>query len=233
MNRMVLDTSLPQDRVVRVVNVHRQATAQQVLKHFENAHPLSASRGRNSKTKNYNIAYLYFETRENRMIAEQLNGSTLLGRVLTVAPAKSGFFCACHPFAMNGSVTNDLPVVNGQIVAEGEDVSDTASAPSSSLVSSPDVSNTEKFPPLEGDNGKQGTLAPLLMATSTFYTHLNGLTCELDTSQDMLTRFRSPSHHREVTRHTHQVRQQSHEAHWQFSQHPNQDRRHSLEVFSG
>jgi len=168
MNRMVLDTSLPQDRVVRVVNVHRQATAQQVLKHFETAHPLSASRGRNSKTKNYNIAYLYFETREHRMIAEQLNGSTHLGRILTVAPAKSGFFCECHPFVVNESVTNDLPVVNGQIVAEGEDVSDTASAPPSSSVSSPDVSNTRKFPPLEGDKGKQGTLPLSLMATSIF-----------------------------------------------------------------
>jgi hypothetical protein len=43
------DTSPPEDRVLRLVNVDH-ATAEQLLVLFKNANPISASRGRNTKS---------------------------------------------------------------------------------------------------------------------------------------------------------------------------------------
>ncbi|KAF2825475.1 hypothetical protein CC86DRAFT_383349 [Ophiobolus disseminans] len=119
MSRMVLNTSVPQDRVVRVVNVHRSATAKEMLDHLSRPH--------------------LFQRRVEGIprpgTTTLLTSSSKLGRI------------AWSP--------NSSTVINGQIVAQGENVADTASAPSSSSASFPDVSNLANYPALGGDKGKQ------------------------------------------------------------------------------
>lgn len=95
MSNPFFEPSKPSDRVIRVTNVHFDATVEQLLTLFSSkgTDPFSASRGRNPKSGKNDVAYLYMATRQNCITAQQLIYLKYKGRLLNVIPTKTGLTC--------------------------------------------------------------------------------------------------------------------------------------------
>jgi hypothetical protein len=144
------------------------------------------------------------------MEGEKLNGVFHKGRKLTAAPAKSGFFCEWFGVGVEDEADFGV-VVNGQIVANGEDVKDTASAGSSSEASSPKVDSAEAFPPPGGRKSKQGKFALSIETPSSLPLHLNRCphtpACPLSTNTDDPQPPKTPPRSRQRHPHSPAIRQ--------------------------
>lgn len=99
MNRTHLtlgDTGRPEDRVVRIVNLHYEATGKDVRDFFGDGFTvIDFMRGVNPKTNKNTVGYVLLATEQERIDAQALSGSKILDRGVKVIPAQSGFRGRC------------------------------------------------------------------------------------------------------------------------------------------
>lgn len=86
------DTGRPEDRVVRIVNLHYEADSDDVHDFFGDDYTIvDFIRAVNSKSNKNTIGYVLFATEQERVNAQTLSGQYLLDREIKVMPAQSGF----------------------------------------------------------------------------------------------------------------------------------------------
>ena len=94
------DIRRPEDRVVRIVNLHYEADSGDIHDFFGNDYTIiDFVRAVNAKSKKNTIGYVLFATEQERLDAQSLSGRRILNREVTVLPAQSGF---------SGEVMSDL-----------------------------------------------------------------------------------------------------------------------------
>lgn len=85
-------TGRPEDRVVRIVNLHYEADNDNVRDFFGDDYSIiDFIRAVNAKSKKNTIGYVLFATEQERINAQMLSGRHILDREVTVVPAQSGF----------------------------------------------------------------------------------------------------------------------------------------------
>ncbi|KAF3039075.1 hypothetical protein E8E11_004683 [Didymella keratinophila] len=85
------DTGRPEDRVIRIVNLHYEADSKDVRKFFGNGFSvIDFMRGVNAKTKKNTVGYVLLATEQQRIDAQALSGGKILHREVKVLPAQTG-----------------------------------------------------------------------------------------------------------------------------------------------
>ncbi|CAO2647507.1 Nn.00g084290.m01.CDS01 [Neocucurbitaria sp. VM-36] len=95
MNRINLplgDTGRANDRVIRVTNVHFDATPQEISKFFGRFTIIDQIRDTNSRTKTNSVVYVLFATHTQRIQAEWLSGQYIRNRRIKIQPAPTGTY---------------------------------------------------------------------------------------------------------------------------------------------
>lgn len=95
------ETSKPQERVIRVTNIHFDATNNDIDALFSNYNVIDWKRDINTKTGKLTVAYFLMSTMQEANRAQQdLDYSYLLGRPVRVMRARGGFKCMFDPCPM-------------------------------------------------------------------------------------------------------------------------------------
>ena len=85
------DTGRPEDRVVRIVNLHYEADGKNVRRFLGDSFTvIDFTRGVNTKTNKNTVGYVLLATEQQRIDAQTLSGS-ILDREVKVVPAQTGF----------------------------------------------------------------------------------------------------------------------------------------------
>lgn len=86
------DIGRPEDRVVRIVNLHYEADSKDVHDFFGNGFTvLDFIRGVNPKTNKNTVGYVLLATEQERIDARARSGREILDREVNVIPAQGGF----------------------------------------------------------------------------------------------------------------------------------------------
>jgi hypothetical protein len=86
------DTGRPEDRVVRIVNLHYEADSGDVHDFFGMSYTIvDFIRGVNPKTNKNTVGYVMFATEQERIDAQALSGRHILDREVKILPAQGGF----------------------------------------------------------------------------------------------------------------------------------------------
>jgi hypothetical protein len=99
MNRTHLglgDTGRPENRVIRIVNLHYEAGSGDVRDLFgDDFTVIDFMRGVNPKTNKNTVGYVLLAIEQERINAQALSGSNILDREVKVIPAQGGFRSKC------------------------------------------------------------------------------------------------------------------------------------------
>ncbi|KAH6629230.1 hypothetical protein C7974DRAFT_413045 [Boeremia exigua] len=86
------DTGRPEDRVIRIVNLHYDANSEHVRNFFGDSFSvIDLVRGVNLKTNKNTVGYVLLGTEQERIDAQALSGRQILNRTVKILPAQSGF----------------------------------------------------------------------------------------------------------------------------------------------
>ena len=86
------DTGRPEDRVIRIVNLHYEADSKDVRNFFGNGFTvIDFMRGVNTKTIENTVGYVLLATEQQCIDAQTLSGGKIFDREIKVIPAQTGF----------------------------------------------------------------------------------------------------------------------------------------------
>lgn len=89
-NLPLRDTGRANDRVIRITNVHYDATPEHISKFFSGFTIIDQIRDQNVRTGTYSVVYVLFATQTERIEAERLSGQYIFDRLIKIQPAPKG-----------------------------------------------------------------------------------------------------------------------------------------------
>lgn len=98
------------DRVARIINVHYEATADEVRHFLKDFNILDQYRTINPRTRKNSVVYVLFESARDKNASLRLKGQFIRGRKIDIMPAPTGNYRSkCLNQTQNRHINNNLP----------------------------------------------------------------------------------------------------------------------------